>query len=76
MGGLGKSKKTSSSGGSSTEYADDKVQRMPVLNSASQLAAARKMVRTMSARSGRTSTKLASDAGMRPYIASLMGSTN
>lgn len=58
------------------EYSDDKSMRMPVLNSPAQLAAARRTVRQMSARSGRTSTALVSDAGVRPYTASLLGNAS
>lgn len=58
------------------EYADDKSMRMPVLNSPAQLAAARRTARQLSARSGRTSTALVSDAGVRPYTASLLGNAN
>jgi len=57
------------------EYEDDGSIRMPVLNSPAQLAAARRMVRQLSAKSGRSSTALASDNGVRPYTASLLGST-
>lgn len=55
------------------EYADDKVQHMPLLDSASALRAAQKLQRQLQARTGRGSTRLVSDAGTRPYVASLLG---
>lgn len=58
------------------EYEDDGSMRMPVLNSPAALAAARRMVRQLSARSGRSSTALVSEAGVRPYTASLLGNAN
>ena len=57
------------------EYADDGSMRMPMLNSPAQLAAARRMVRKLSAGSGRASTGLVSDGGVRPYTASLLGNS-
>ena len=58
------------------EYEDDGSMRMPVLNSPAALAAARRMVRQLSAKSGRASTGLVSEAGVRPYTASLLGNAS
>lgn len=75
MGGLGgsssKPKKSASN-----EYVDDAATRMPVLNSASSLNSMRRTLRNLGARSGRASTRMVNDAGIRPYVSSLLGSTN
>lgn len=58
------------------EYAADNVQRMPLLNGLSAIRASQKLTRELSGRSGRSSTRLVSDAGMRPYVASLLGNAS
>lgn len=58
-----------------TEYENDNVQRMPVLDSVSAVRAAQRLARQLSGRSGRTSTRLVSTTGTQPYVASLLGST-
>jgi hypothetical protein len=57
------------------EYEDDNVNRMPLLNSPSQVAAAKRVLRQLSARGGRASTRLVSESGVRPYVNSLLGSS-
>lgn len=56
-------------------YPDDGAVRMPVSNSASTLEAARQRRASIISRSGRTSTRLVSDAGIRPYTNSYLGGT-
>ena len=58
------------------EYAADNVQRMPLLNGLSAIRASQRLARELSGRSGRSSTRLVSDAGMRPYVASLLGNAS
>jgi hypothetical protein len=54
-------------GGAADPYPDDGAVRMPVSNSSASIEAARLRRAQVIARSGRTSTKLVSDAGVRPY---------
>jgi hypothetical protein len=60
-------------GGSKSPYPDDNATRMPVSNSAATLEAARQRRASIIARSGRTSTQLVSDAGVKPYVNSYLG---
>ncbi len=55
-------------------YPDDAAKRMPVYNSPSSIAAGRKKRDQITARSGRESTRLVSDAGTRSYSNSFLGS--
>ena len=55
-------------------YPDDAAKRMPVYNSTSAIAAGRKKRDQITARSGRESTRLVSDAGTRSYQSSFLGS--
>jgi hypothetical protein len=55
-------------------YPDDAAKRMPVVNSPSSIAAARKKRDQITSRSGRESTRLVSDAGTRGYANSFLGS--
>lgn len=55
-------------------YPDDSAKRMPVVNSPSSIAAARKKRDQITSRSGRESTRLVSDAGTRSYQSSFLGS--
>ena len=55
-------------------YPDDAAKRMPVYNSPSSVAAGRKKRDQITARSGRESTRLVSDAGTRSYQSSFLGS--
>lgn len=58
-----------------TEYEDDNVTRLPVSDSLSAIRSAQRLARTLQQRSGRGSTRLVTQAGIVPYSASLMGST-
>ena len=57
-------------------YPDDSAKRMPVYNSTSAIAAGRKKRDAITARSGRESTRLVSDAGTRSYQSSFLGSVS
>lgn len=58
-------------------YPDDNVSRMPTANSATALAAARRKRMEVIARSGRSSTKLATgNAGTTSYTNNFLGGTN
>lgn len=56
-------------------YPDDNVRRMPVVNSPNSIEAGRRRRREIMARSGRTSTRLVSEAGTRAYTGTLLGNT-
>lgn len=60
-------------GGPSSPYPNDGAVRMPVSNSAATLEAARQRRASIISRSGRTSTALVSEAGIRPYTNSYLG---
>ena len=64
---------TAALGGASSPYPDDNAIRMPVSNSAASLEAARQRRASIIARSGRTSTSLVSDAGVKPYVNPYLG---
>jgi hypothetical protein len=59
--------------GSSGEFADDGATRMPVINSKTSIEAGRRQRREIAARSGRSSTRMVSEAGTRAYVGSLLG---
>jgi hypothetical protein len=80
FGGGSSSKKSTSSSATNLNavkgpYPDDNAKRMPVYNSPSAIEAGRRKRREIMARSGRSSTRLVSDAGVRPYQGSLLGNT-
>ena len=54
-------------------FPDDGAKRMPVANSPTAVSAARRKRREITARSGRTSTRRVSDAGVRTYVNSALG---
>lgn len=64
---------TAALGGPSSPYPNDNAIRMPVANSAASLEAARQKRAAIISRSGRTSTALVSDAGVKPYVNSYLG---
>lgn len=76
MSGLGGGRDKGKTAAAIGPYPDDGARRMPTSTSATTLEAARNARLGISARGGRTSTRLAGSAGTQSYVNNFLGGTS